>query len=716
MAGSLFFLAVFYAMALPPLHAAIPNSEDLDAYTEKDFCRELYAYNIKTMSGAYSQHGHRDPRWDDLAVELLDAQAALFTNSGTHNTNTVAVKADQDRMNELANQLSNLGCDDPLVIYVAMRQMMPRDKGYVQAARRAYKAMADSQYPLIRKHAAAVWLYKQIKDQDDEAETTEVLDYIKDNVNEQIEVGPLSAKEQRFLYRIMVSAFEDLPRPVWKSIVEKSNESDSPNRWLIDMIDGSYHLKAAWDDRGSGWASTVTDEGWDGFRNHLEQAKISLDRAWLSQPDLPNPASKMITVSMGLGDGQEQLWFTRAISAQFDFYPAYDNYGTSLRPRWGGSHAQLHAFATECLETQRFDTEVPRFFYEAMRSIQQDTWDYRYWAKPGVYEQFVKYFEGRKHEPNPSDPEAWWDSMTAVMAWRVGRYQEAADQIQAMGESFNPRPFTYFQGTQELGLSELSARLGPHGDYIKEAEQHWYNREYNEAAHLLDAALKDAPDDDPARPYLEQQSARAAWMHGTTTGEWINLLDRTNLGGWEQDRGVWTVDNQGRITGRSTGDGIYLKCRHSFGYHIEIRGTLTLALDDQPTWYNGGVLLAYRWSGGYVYPRAMLLFPDLNKVAYMRYFYYDKAFYPVDLDKTNTFHIQMWDEHLRMYVNDQLVIGHRVMPRDLPSRVYPFALGSGMVAQGVELRFDKLEVRILHEKPTWTDTEQTEFTTTGDSD
>jgi len=134
-----------------------------------------------------------------------------------------------------------------------------------------------------------------------------------------------------------------------------------------------------------------------------------------------------------------------------------------------------------------------------------------------------------------------------------------------------------------------------------------------------------------------------------------------------------------------------------------------LPQDNQPFWYNGGVMLSYYWWNGRVYPRAILLFRDPNKVAHERYFYYDKAFYPVELGKTNTFLIQMWDQHIRVYVNDKLIIGHLILQPELSSRPYPFAIGSGMIADGVEVRFDKLAIRQLHEEPDWINDPQTPF-------
>ena len=50
------------------VYAAIPNSDNPDAYTEKQYRQDLLAYNKRTMSEAYLQVGDRDPKWDDLMI------------------------------------------------------------------------------------------------------------------------------------------------------------------------------------------------------------------------------------------------------------------------------------------------------------------------------------------------------------------------------------------------------------------------------------------------------------------------------------------------------------------------------------------------------------------------------------------------------------------------------------------------------------------------
>src|SRR5262249_4269138 len=149
----------------------------------------------------------------------------------------------------------------------------------------------------------------------------------------------------------------------------------------------------AWQARGGGWASTVTPQGWAGFKEHLEKAAQHFSEAYKLGPQYPEAAAEMITVAMagGAPDGETpRLWFDRAVKAQLDYLKAYQNYLFSLMPRWGGTHEQMYMFGRECLQTNRFDTFVPYEMLSAFESIYSDIGgDFDLFKSPGVYEDLI---------------------------------------------------------------------------------------------------------------------------------------------------------------------------------------------------------------------------------------------------------------------------------------------------------------------------------------
>lgn len=69
------------------------------------------------------------------------------------------------------------------------------------------------------------------------------------------------------------------------------------------------------------------------------------------------------------------------MAAQMDYPQAYNDMIFALLPRWGGSHRQMLEFAGECLDTERYDTDVPLFFLYTLRKIAIEL-DHNRWRKP----------------------------------------------------------------------------------------------------------------------------------------------------------------------------------------------------------------------------------------------------------------------------------------------------------------------------------------------
>ena len=122
--------------------------------------------------------------------------------------------------------------------------------------------------------------------------------------------------------------------------------------WLREMLDGLIAYRTAWSARGGGWASTVTDKGWEGYEANIATAKQHFEAAYAMRPDLPTSAKMMINCNRG-EEEDCRLWFDRTVAIEPDLWTAYREYVFTIRPRWGGSEEQLMAFADECFERGR---------------------------------------------------------------------------------------------------------------------------------------------------------------------------------------------------------------------------------------------------------------------------------------------------------------------------------------------------------------------------
>lgn len=702
---AIFIAGLSYPLSQPAAVAVIPNSDNPDAYTEKQFRQEFLAYNQRTMSEAYERIGERDPKWDDLVTEYLDGQAAQFANHNAKVKNQVPVVTSGDRMNELAVLAGELQCTDPLVNYVSLIHIKTQDDHYLERARSAYEGMLTSGYPINRKLHAAWRLMTILEGRGLEDEVQRIERVWVDLMCHAVEDPTRSLQDQYYLFWAHRDALTDdtyLQR--WAEVCRRIDVAEPANPWLVGAICGYYHVEAGWEVRGSGYARTVTDEGWKGFREHLNLAREHLVKSWDIAPQFPDVAGRMITVSTGLSDRQERLWFEKAVSSQFDYYPAYTNYLWSIRPRWHGSLDQMYAFGVECLDTDRFDTRVPEVFYKAMLDLYSETDDYSYWKRPGVYENFIRYYDGKKHGPGGEDNQPWWDSMKAAIAWRLHKYDLAARQMEQMGDAFNPRTFSKLGGEPVLAASEVYLRIDPTTDAVADrAERLWNQKRYRRAAELLDVTLSELDPDDPARVFLENKAAQSRWKHRDQQGVWADLLGRTDLGGWDVERGEWSMDEHGRLTGNSLENGLAAVCRLKFGYRYELKGSLECLRAPDPDEINGGILMIYKVSGSRAYHRDVLLFPEKQSVLAARTFKYATETFPAKLNPRNTFHLQVWDRHVRLSVNGEAIIEHRRMPRKLYRTVYRFALGGYYDQPGASIRYDELQIRRLRSRPDWVD-------------
>lgn len=138
------------------------------------------------------------------------------------------------------------------------------------------------------------------------------------------------------------------------------------------VVEAMSEINLAWRFRGSGTSDTVTQEGWEGFHEHLERAWDLLEAAEAHPVNDPEIYGAMIVTAMGLdmeesstpmtvlgllwelfqnyltGAGSSNLMdqiMARGIESEPLYYDMYLRRLTSLLPRWGGSPAEVVAFA-----------------------------------------------------------------------------------------------------------------------------------------------------------------------------------------------------------------------------------------------------------------------------------------------------------------------------------------------------------------------------------
>ena len=203
--------------------------------------------------------------------------------------------------------------------------------------------------------------------------------------------------------------------------------------WFWEMVQGRADIFWAWSQRGGGWASTVTREGWDGFGRHLRSARTHFHKALELHPEWANPHIQLITVEMGDGDTEAVI---RELKAVLSIDPTNSSAMSkalwALLPRWGGSHELIRQLAMEAMKCPRRDSGVPAMGYQCLVEIAYDYGGYG-WQKvyldPEVKEQatrlFQEYQAGMKK----------WDFLYYRLWHELAelRYDDAAKTLQELG-------------------------------------------------------------------------------------------------------------------------------------------------------------------------------------------------------------------------------------------------------------------------------------------
>jgi len=165
---------------------------------------------------------------------------------------------------------------------------------------------------------------------------------------------------------------EQLGSASYPTLVDAFEKSPKVDPWLTLILRGRIARRAAWDARGSGYASTVTKDGWSGFEKGIKEAKAAYEEAWRLHPEFPEAASLMVDICGSTCGGEMREWFDRAVALEMDMLGPYSSYVWYSRPRWGGSVEMMTAFAEACYATHRHDTMVPSYYATIMFQTVED--------------------------------------------------------------------------------------------------------------------------------------------------------------------------------------------------------------------------------------------------------------------------------------------------------------------------------------------------------
>lgn len=323
-----------------------------------------------SIVGGYMEVGQRDPKWDDHAMEGLDLTARLWGQDPN---------ADEDtrfRAMRLLDRATNLGCQDPLVLYATSRHYQdanvrpPLHHGTsLDLALRAAEKTLASKYSNYRKCFTALRACQAIqwysKDPPEERKKQQsqwldkafiqfVLATQKNTIREgsAIPFALVYMNEVRNAGGDRKEAFERI-HPIIKKHFDGSGAPE--------LVHGKFLTKYAWDARGSGWASSVTEEGWVLFKDRLTESLTVMGKAWRDYPQRSAIPEALLKVGMGLSSDVVfvEKCLRGALKADPDNQSAAKQVMTILMPRWGGSEERMIGFGRQCLLTGNWEGRLP---------------------------------------------------------------------------------------------------------------------------------------------------------------------------------------------------------------------------------------------------------------------------------------------------------------------------------------------------------------------
>ncbi len=367
-------------------------------------------WTLQALQDGYRATGRTNALWDSKVQAVFGEYAdyrLTMTNWSALQAALAAVDTD---------------CNDPMVQYIRARyreKVSPQEKVALEFLR-VDEAMIRSKYhPFfkfyaglraveaadIRDHSRIVWTSVNLEDlaRDTNAPVDDV-------------IGAATLwLEQSYSKDWTAHVTSDLD-----GILERN--WGQTEQWF--RFRGFTEVRRAWGERGTGFAGKVTDKGWQGFREHLDEAEKYLMKAWQMNSNKAETAYLMMKVELGQGQGRARMetWFNHAMALAPAYYGAAELMSFYLEPRWYGSEAKSLTFARSCVASDKWSGNVPLVLanlHHSLAGYYRMSNSPAYWQQPHVWKDVKSSYE-KFFTLNPEA--AGWRHDYAMDAYNCGQY------------------------------------------------------------------------------------------------------------------------------------------------------------------------------------------------------------------------------------------------------------------------------------------------------
>ncbi len=550
-----------------------------DAKTDKKLIDEVtFPFYRKHIVETYDAASETN---DSVRTRMLRVRESLAIAMATMRDEFPTSKAVGD-----ANWLWGQNCRDAAVAIVRYMGLDSEPKFFQgqKLFKEAIEAHDDATEPflgfLLRR-----WAYRQARHMKalDKKRTQPVKDALGPYVEAFEKVVPiLKAADRRIAERLDSEYL--LPENAGKQL---------DNEYLALCAWAERCMSAAFESRGQGWASEVTEDGWKGWQLNNNQAESNLLAAVAMRPEEARPAlmlSSLYGRSCGNGDAFE--WFNRGVSNSIDVAAQYvDDFVHYQTSRWGGSTRMLLDLATNAAATVRTDScfayvaasaalnKIFRFETDGSSTTNQVARILTPEVCAAMYRMFDTYVAAGP-QPNMPSPDIFrcmgLDLAVSTRDWaRVRAYAAALEKPVSSWKDHHwirrvaPREDKYYMGDLAHSIAK-----GPDAKGVIAAEEAIDAGRHEEAYRYYEGMSKREHLDINERQLAGRQLFRERLFSQETAGGWMDLMPTGLPGEAEVWWGHMHLDEDGRARFRHNFRSYYFLLTPLHGLNSEFEATV----------------------------------------------------------------------------------------------------------------------------------------------
>lgn len=676
--------------------ASKPVQWTTNTLTAADVVTRHRNFRLQQYLHGYEKNGSRTPACDARAIGLI-TNWINQNYGGSVNTNLPS-------LDELSDSLANdPACNDPLILTITAVNAVELHEA-IRRLERAVAGYRQSRHGPYPKFYATVTLSdKLIQDKVDRQPVldAESLQHLK----EFLQAG-VPSEQQEELAEILLDGWgANFFYRNGDAVCEAVASAGKSCEWLALVLQGQIEVNKAWKARGGGYANSVSAAGWQGFAEHLAKATEHLSAAWKLRPESPQAANIMVYVSLGNSDIAEmRVWFDRATTAQIDARPAWNHLRWGLRPRWYGDPRSMLALGVTALNTRRFDTDVPRIFFDSITDVEaelelplgehifsrKDIW-------PHLQEMYEGYIAATPEDQNKSG----WRSTYAVVAYLAGHMDVSREQLEAL--QWKPHQWNLSGWGRDLSLmpAEVAARTGALAKDIEAAESALENKDVAKALQRYVALAEAKNADELTRSFISNRLATLKMRSAFERGEWVDLLPAdAGFTGWRRVYGECKRLPDGSLEVQADKNGHMLYSLMPVERAFEVKGSFTASASSTKAFQAGLVMGLPDWDTASWYSFRIKRNNDEGDVSSLAdgWGKRHQRLSPVSLNATtNSFSLRLQGDKVSATVNGVEMFKGVELPKNksVPTNEFYLGLGAFNDMNTTVIRYHDVQVRKL---------------------